>query len=145
MNIMCARGGMRIWPAPHGHTPAMARNSVDLPVPLSPTISTFSPAWILAFASCTTTLPSASPIWRSWNASTSRPSSVGPSTTSITLSASISSAASKVSSSSTTRSMWLRQSARRGKLSTNQFSAFVTSKKALLICISTPSVIAPAK
>ena len=63
----------------------------------------------------------------------------------MVLSASPWSSPSSVSSNSATRSTWLRQSARRGKLSTNQFRLVVTWPKAELICISTPSVMAPAK
>ncbi len=42
MNITLPRGGTRIRPEPQGHTPAMARNNVLLPEPLSPTINTLS-------------------------------------------------------------------------------------------------------
>ena len=40
---MASGAGVRIVPEPHGQRPATARNSVDFPLPVSPTISTRSP------------------------------------------------------------------------------------------------------
>ena len=55
-----APGASVISPSPHGHSPAIARTSVLLPVPDSPATSTFSPNCTVTSASSTTTVPSES-------------------------------------------------------------------------------------
>ncbi len=55
---MASSGGVRIVPEPQGQRPATARNSVDFPRPVSPTISTRSPGATLTVASSMMMCPS---------------------------------------------------------------------------------------
>ena len=69
------RSGWKLTlPPPHGHSPAMARTSVLLPVPDSPATSTRSPGSITTSVSSTTAVPSSSVTERSSRLSIASPS-----------------------------------------------------------------------
>ena len=139
---MVSGAGVRIVPEPHGQRPATARNSVDFPRPVSPTISTRSPGVTTTVASSMMMCPSGR---RMRTPSKARCPSGCSARLISSAPSSIAGRSSSASRKRATRWTAARQSASREKLSTNHRIAPCTWLKAPATMIRPPRVKAAAE